>query len=539
MSREERVVGCLEVACLISNHGMSKACADERLNDEFNYRSPPLKPGVTVVNGKWILNLALVSMANTGGNRMFRKFLALSLALLLAVASFTACSGGGNEAQTPESASGSQTSPAEELSPTEFAEEPIKTNQPTENAPIEQAEELAPDDQVEEPAITEAPAEPSTKAAEQQTASQAQTAEPVSLPKAAETGKDLVVSVIDVGQADSILIQLPNSQSMLIDAGNNGDGDDVASFIRGKGINKIDYVLATHPHEDHIGGMDDVINGFDIGKVYMPRATTTTATFEDLLLAISSKGLKIDTAAAGVSILDSDGLSIKLLAPVGSGYDDLNNYSAVARLTYGSTSFLFQGDAEDVSESEMLYSGANVTADVLKVGHHGSDSSTTDEFLKKVSPKFAAISCGTDNQYSHPTQAVLDRLVGINTYRTDLNGTITFVSNGKEVRVSSQKSSDNVYAATNGSEADPPKPTESPASTEAPLQTEKPAPTVAPTPSPEPASESSDSIVYITKSGEKYHSDGCRYLKSSKIETTLSDAKSRGFTPCSVCNPPK
>jgi competence protein ComEC len=485
---------------------------------------------------------------------MFRKYLALSLALLLAVASLTACSSGGNEtapiAQTPASASSS---------PTISAEEPIQTNQPAEPTPTEQAEELAPDSQAEETALAEAlekleatvTAAPAVET--ERPAAQASTAEPVSLPKATDTGnnagKDLIVSIIDVGQADSILIQLPNSQSMLIDAGNNGDGDDVVSFIRGKGISKIDYVLATHPHEDHIGGMDDVINGFDIGKVYMPRATTTTATFEDMLLAIQSKGLKVDTASAGVTILDSDGLSIKLLAPVGSGYDDLNNFSAVAKLTYGSTSFLFQGDAEGLSETEMLDSGANLSADVLKVGHHGSDSSTIDEFLTKVSPKFAAISCGTDNQYGHPTQAVLDRLADIKTYRTDLNGTITFVSNGKEVSVSSQKSSDKTYEATNGSgttsETAPPKPTEAPvptekpSPTEAPAPTEKPAPTFTPTPTPEPASESTDSIVYITKSGEKYHSDGCRYLKSSKIETTLSDAKSRGFTPCSVCNPPK
>ena len=245
----------------------------------------------------------------------------------------------------------------------------------------------------------------------------------------------LKVHFLDVGQADSILVQLPNGQVMLIDAGNNDDGPFVVSYLKRQGIKKIDYLVGTHPHEDHLGGLDDVIRSFDIGRVYMPRVTATTKTFEDVLLAIKKKGLKIAAAGAGVTVVDQDGLKVNFIAPAGSGYEDLNNWSAVTGIQYGAAAFLFTGDAEAQSEEEMLTSGANLKADVLKVGHHGSSTSTTPAFLKAVAPKYAVISAGAGNDYGHPHKETLARLkkAGVKVYRTDLDGTVVFTSDGKTV----------------------------------------------------------------------------------------------------------
>lgn len=248
---------------------------------------------------------------------------------------------------------------------------------------------------------------------------------------------ELAVHIIDVGQGDSILIQFPNGGVMLIDAGLDGSGAPVIPYLKKLGVKKIDYLVATHPHADHIGGMAAVIEEFDIEKVYMPKVTHTTKTFENLLLSIKKKGLKITPARAGLSVIEHGDLKVIFTAPCGSYYERLNNYSAVVRIQYKGISFLLTGDAEDLSEKEMLASGADLRADVLKVGHHGSNSSTTPEFLKSVSPKYAVISAGAGNHYGHPHQETLDKLIsaGIEIYRTDVHGTVVFVSDGKTLTV--------------------------------------------------------------------------------------------------------
>ena len=247
----------------------------------------------------------------------------------------------------------------------------------------------------------------------------------------------LKIHFIDVGQADSILLQIPGGKNILVDAGNNNDGSLVTDYLEKLGIKKIDFLVGTHPHEDHIGGMDNVIKAFEIGKVFMPNKTTTTKTFEDVLLALKAKNLKITTAKAGVSLLEQDNLKINFIAPNETKYEELNNWSAVLRVQYGDTSFLLTGDAEQLSEKEMLAAGANLKADVLKVGHHGSSSSTSQKFFNAVAPKYAVISVGKDNDYGHPHKATLTRLskAGIKVYRTDLNGTVVFTSDGKNITV--------------------------------------------------------------------------------------------------------
>lgn len=242
----------------------------------------------------------------------------------------------------------------------------------------------------------------------------------------------LHVYYLDVGQADSIFIKLPNNENMLIDAGVDESGEKIVEALQSSGTEKIDYLVATHPHADHIGGMQEVVENFDIGKVYMPAAVTNTRTYEDLLLAIKSKGNTITTAKAGTDILSDENLSAVFVAPNSAEYDDLNNYSAVIKLTYGNNSFVFTGDAEKLSEDEIR---ANIKCDVLKVGHHGSNTSTSKNFLKKTEPTYAVISCGADNEYGHPHKEVMQRLnnAGIEIYRTDVNGTIEAVSDGNNI----------------------------------------------------------------------------------------------------------
>lgn len=245
------------------------------------------------------------------------------------------------------------------------------------------------------------------------------------------TSEIMKVHYIDVGQADSILIE-NNKEFTLIDAGNNDDGNEVVEYLKKQGVKKIDNLVLTHPHEDHIGGTDTVIKAFDIGKVHMPKVTANTKTFKDVVAAMQEKGIKA-TVPVVESTFQIGNATATILGPNKSEYKDLNNYSIVLRVVYGNTSFVFMGDAENESEKEILSKGFTVKADVLKLGHHGSSSSTSAEFLSKVSPKYAIISVGKNNDYGHPHKEIVDRLKGITTYRTDLNGTIVAVSNGEEI----------------------------------------------------------------------------------------------------------
>lgn len=359
-------------------------------------------------------------------------------------------------------------------------------------------------------------------------ASKTEGSAPVSNPSKDQT-KDLKVHFLDVGQADSIFIELPTGQTMLIDAGNNEDGSLVCGYIEDKGYSKIDYLIGTHPHEDHIGGLDDVIRAYDIGSIYMPKKEHTSKTFEDVLTAIKSRGLKVSTAKSGVTIFNSDNLSSSIVAPANSGYDELNDYSAIVLLKYGDTSFLFAGDAEKISETEVT---EDIKADVLKVGHHGSSSSTSPTFLKKVSPKYAVISVGKDNSYGHPDSTILTRLktYGAEVYRTDECGTVIFTSNGKDISV--KKSISTPFSDSGSKPVEAYNKKEITPEQVAAIRKSPNVSVVEPS-----AQDNQTDTVYVTKTGSKYHRDGCRYLSKSKIPISLSDAE-KSYSPCSVCSPP-
>lgn len=249
---------------------------------------------------------------------------------------------------------------------------------------------------------------------------------------------NLEVHFIDVGQADSILIKTGMS-AMLIDGGNNADGKKILGYLKSQGVSKLDYVIGTHPHEDHIGGLDEVIRSLETGKIIMPKVQSNTRTFESLLEEIRNKKAKVTTARAGLRWKIDDQTTCEVLSPISETYADTNDYSAVLKLTYGSTVFLFTGDAGKAVEREILRSGANIQADVLKVGHHGSRDATSTAFLKAVSPKIAVISVGAGNDYGHPHSETLKKLEGVNILRTDKNGTIVITSDGTKISVEKEK----------------------------------------------------------------------------------------------------
>lgn len=244
---------------------------------------------------------------------------------------------------------------------------------------------------------------------------------------------DLQIYYFDVGQADSTLI-INNGHSMLIDAGNNEDGEKLVTYIKEElNITTIDYVVGTHPHEDHIGGLDDIINNFNIKEVYLPEAMTTTKTFEDVLDAIANKELSITVPTIGETF--KLGEADFEVIYTGTGEKDLNEASIILRMIFGNKTYLFTGDTTEEVEETILNS--NIDIDVLKVAHHGSKYSSSEEFLNIATPEYAIISAGEGNSYGHPEPETLTRLKKHtnNIYITKDLGTILLTSDGKTITI--------------------------------------------------------------------------------------------------------
>lgn len=254
-------------------------------------------------------------------------------------------------------------------------------------------------------------------------------------------GNFVFVHFIDVGQGDCTFIK-DNGHSMVIDAGEEGNENTVINYIKNQGINNIDYVVASHPHSDHIGSLDGVIDSFTIQNILMPNVVNNSKCFENLLNSIEkSKANVIETKPDNTYNLGKSKFTVA--GPVKYDNDNQNNNSAVIKLTYGNNSVLLTGDAENEEENDILASKIDISADILKVGHHGSSTSTSTRFLNMVNPNTAIICVGKDNKYGHPTEKTLNTLKDKTIYRTDLNGNIMVTMTGNDTFVSTSKTSNN------------------------------------------------------------------------------------------------
>ncbi len=321
------------------------------------------------------------------------------------------------------------------------------------------------------------------------------------------TEKPLKVHFIDVGQGDCIFIELPDKKSMLIDCGEFEYANTVTGYIKNLDYSTIDYVVATHPHTDHMGCMATVINSFKVINFYMPEIAHDTVAFDKMMEAVANSGCNAQYAYRGKNIFDFGDAKADFLSPGENVIlTDYNNASAVVRLTFKNSSFIFMGDAEFECENKILSSGATITADVLKCGHHGSSSSTSERFLNKVNPKYAVITVGKGNSYGHPHIETLERLKrnGIDCLRTDESGTIVVSTDGENYeieKIMTEFNSEQELYNNNVTYA------------------------------------GEDKTVYITKSGKRYHKDGCDSLLYTKIPTTVEEALGLGLTPCKACRP--
>ena len=327
------------------------------------------------------------------------------------------------------------------------------------------------------------------------------------------------IHFIDVGQADAALVEC-DGHYMLIDGGNKADSNVIYSVLQKAKVQKLDIVVGTHAHEDHIGGLPGAFNYTTADMTLCPVKTYDSKAFSDFANYADQKGGGITVPKAG----DTYTLGSAVVTILGlNGDSDPNNTSIVLRVDYGQTSFLFCGDAEREAEQALLNANANLSATVLKVGHHGSNTSTTYPFLREIMPECAVISVGKDNSYGHPTEDTLSRLrdADVKLFRTDLQGDVFCTSDGKTVTFSVSKNANADVFGNIGNNS-----------------TQQPETKPEPEPEPEPPAtepEASAVMVWIPKTGKKYHSHaGCSNMKDPR-EVTKEEAEERGFTACKKC----
>lgn len=326
-------------------------------------------------------------------------------------------------------------------------------------------------------------------------------------PQTTSTAEQFVVHFIDVGQADAALL-LHGDSAMLIDGGNVADSDLIVAYLLAQGVTALDYVVCTHGHEDHVGGLAAALSQFPVGQVFSPVTEYDSNAFRNFIKYTEEQGLSLTQPTPLDTYLLGDVL-ITMLGPV-TDYSDANNTSIVLRADYGDTSFLFTGDMERTAEEDLIASGVFLEADVLKVGHHGSDSSSTYPFIYAVNPTYGVISCEFEGQYGHPHENVLSRFrdADVLLYRTDLQGHIIATSDGTTLSFTTLKNSDII---TN--------PTES-------TSTSQTVPVTS---------------IYIGNiNSNVFHLDTCSSLPAEHNQTffhTREDALLEHFTPCGRCTP--
>jgi beta-lactamase superfamily II metal-dependent hydrolase len=341
----------------------------------------------------------------------------------------------------------------------------------------------------------------------------------------ASASENLTVHFIDVGQGDSELIQF-NGKNVLIDGGTQDAGPRVESYLRDHGVSSLDLLIASHPHEDHIGGLITILNDIPIKQVLDSGQTHTAPSFENYLNLIDQKGIPFAVAERGQTIDLDPAIKIEVLSPTSTPFDNLNENSIVLKVTYNKVSFLFTGDAGTETENSLLSSGYDLKSDVLKVGHHGSSSASSPAFLSKVMPTGSIIEVGAGNDYGHPTSKTLSALqnTGTKVYRTDTNGNVEITTNGQTYTVTTGKQS----WGTTGT-----------APKSAASAVAWPATTAASTTA---ATSSQGPFVGSSKS-DKYHYPSCsaaKKIKPANLVTFSSsaDARAQGYVPCGICHPP-
>ncbi len=347
--------------------------------------------------------------------------------------------------------------------------------------------------------------EPSTNTSE---LASAPTTEPKPTPPTTDEST-FEIHFIDVGQADSALV-LCDGKAMLIDGGNRADGNLIYSYLQARSITYLDYVVCTHADEDHVGGLASALTYADAGTIYSPVKEYSSDAFKNFASKVAARQKELIQPAAG-TVFSLGSAQITVVGPVGT-YSDNNNRSIVLRIVYGETSFLFTGDAERQAETDILASGATLKSTVLKVGHHGAETSTTYPFLREIDPDYAVISVGKNNTYGHPTEDALSRLrdADVKVFRTDMQGDIICKSDGKTVSFTVARNAD---AVTN--------PTEKESSV---TSGDTPAPT-----------------LYIGNTqSKKFHKASCSSLPSEAnriVFQSAQEARDAGYTSCGICKP--
>ncbi len=245
-----------------------------------------------------------------------------------------------------------------------------------------------------------------------------------------------IFTFVDVGQGDSTLIQF-DGYDILVDAGEKAYGDDVVNALKKANVDDLEFLVATHPHSDHIGGISEVLESFEVENFVMPDVEHTTATYEKMLDIIIEKEINVIIPSQGEDLIDIDGVKVKVISPEVKDDDNLNNYSICLRVDYGNTRLILTGDAEAKIEEMILDSGIDINADIYQVGHHGSVTSNTETFLEAMQPQIAIISAGKNNDYGHPHDEVVDRIQSFGTkiYNTIDTSTITITTDGDEIKV--------------------------------------------------------------------------------------------------------
>lgn len=326
----------------------------------------------------------------------------------------------------------------------------------------------------------------------------------------------LEVHYIDVGQGDCVLVRC-DGHSMLIDTGDYSKGTAIQNYLQKQNVEKLDYLVLTHPDSDHIGGAPVIITKFEIDKVFMSNFEKDNKTYQKLIQALDNKYLKYTTPDVGAQYW-LGAAEITILAP-NAAYDNPNDASIALMLRNGENRFLFTGDAGEDAEQDMLENGMDLSADVYKAGHHGSRTSTSQKFFEAVRPSCAVISCGEDNSYGHPHAETLNtfRMNGVEVYRTDEDGTIIATSDGKIIAFNVPASETWKSGEPNGNGS------------------------VWEVPAPAESSSDTSAITYVLNTGSmKFHSPSCNSLPTSNRQDTSESREAiiaQGYEPCQRCNP--